>query len=275
LATVWHQGATRAARVEGDEVVLLDAPDVGALLEREAAGAGAPAELGVTLAASDARFAPPVTRPSKIVCVGMNYRAHIAETGAPVPEFPTLFSKYADALVGATDAIVLPPESDQVDWEVELVAVIGREARRATREQAAEAIWGFTVGNDISMRDWQMRTTEFLQGKTWEASTPVGPAVVSADELGGPVPDLELSCTVAGAVKQRSRTSDLLYDPLDIVAYVSTIVRLRPGDILFTGTPSGTGLGEEPNGRLSAGQTVVCAIEGIGELVNECVDESA
>lgn len=271
LATVRHQGETRAARIDGETAILLDAPDVGHLLEH--GGAGGARELG-TVPAATARFAPPVSRPSKIVCVGMNYRGHIEETGEPEPEYPTLFGKFADALIGASDPIVLPRAAERVDWEVELVAVVGRDVRHASLDEAAEAIAGFTVGNDISARDWQGRTSQWLQGKTLDSSTPVGPCVTTTDEIGA-FPDLEIRCEVDGEVKQRSRTSDLLYGPPELVAYVSAIVRLRPGDLIFTGTPAGTGIGHVPPQRLTAGQSVASSIERIGALLNPCVEEPA
>lgn len=273
LATVRHEGATRAARIEGETAVLLDAADVGELLAR-GEGAAATARVVGELPAATVRWAPPVTQPSKIVCVGMNYRGHIEETGEPEPEYPTLFAKFADALIGASDPIVLPRAAERVDWEVELVAVVGREVRGADAEEAAAAIAGFTVGNDVSVRDWQGRTTQWLQGKTWESTTPVGPVVVTTDEVGA-FPDLEIRCEVDGEVRQRSRTSDLLRGPAELVAYVSTIVRLRPGDLVFTGTPAGTGIGSVPPLRLEPGQSLGSAIEGIGALLNPCVAETA
>lgn len=274
LATVRHQGQTFAARIDGEAATLLDVPDVGQLLALGDDGSGAGVrELG-TIPAATARFAPPVLTPSKIVCVGMNYRGHIEETGEPEPEYPTLFAKFADALIGASDPIVLPRDGERVDWEIELVAVVGREVRHADAEEAADAIAGFTVGNDVSVRDWQGRTTQWLQGKTFDSTTPVGPCIVTTDELGA-FPDLEIRCEVDGEVRQRSRTSDLLRSPAELVAYASAIVRLRPGDLVFTGTPAGTGIGHTPPLRLTAGQSVASSIEGIGALLNPCVAEPA
>jgi acylpyruvate hydrolase len=251
--------------------VLLDAPDVGAYLRLAEAGAGAPRERE-TVPSATLRHAPPVLAPSKIICVGMNYRAHIEEMGEPEPDYPTLFAKFADALVGAGDPIILPDNSAKVDWEIELVAVIGKTMRHADPETAGAGIAGFTVGNDISMRDYQARTSQWLQGKSFDNSTPVGPCMVTTDEL-GVFPDLEIRCEVDGVVKQRSRTSDLLYAPADLVAYVSDIITLRPGDLVFTGTPGGTGNGRVPQEWLQPGQTVTSVIEGIGALLNPCAPE--
>jgi acylpyruvate hydrolase len=251
--------------------VLLDHSDVGALL---AAGAwrGVAGADGPRIALDGAVLAPVVPNPRKIVCLGMNYRSHIEEMGREAPTAPTLFGKYARSLVGPRDPIVLPPESQQPDWEVELAFVIGTEVRRATGADAAAAIAGFTVLNDVSMRDWQFRTMQFLQGKTWERTTPAGPALVTPDELpGATAPDVALTCEVDGAVMQEGRTSDLLFGPEEIVAYISTIITLEPGDLIATGTPSGVGAGREPPVFLQPGQVVRTAIEGVGELVNRCV----
>jgi acylpyruvate hydrolase len=161
--------------------------------------------------------------------------------------------------------------SQAVDWEVELAFVIGRAVRRASAEEAAAAIAGFTVANDISMRDYQYRTIEFLQGKTFERSTPVGPWLVTPDELGGPRPDLEVRCEVDGVLRQQSRTGKLVFDAVDVIRYASEIVTLRPGDLVLTGTPGGVGQGMEPPVYLQPGQVVRTSIEGIGELVNPCM----
>jgi acylpyruvate hydrolase len=270
LATVHHAGSTTAARIEGDSAVLLDPPDVGAYLRLAEAG-GEPRELA-TVPSATLHYAPLVAAPSKIVCVGMNYKAHIEEMGEQEPAYPTLFAKFTDALAGAADPIVLPRSSLQVDWEVELVAVVGRTTRRADADAAAAAIAGFTVGNDVSMRDFQGRTSQWLQGKSFDSATPVGPVMVTTDEV-GVFPDLEIRCEVDGVVKQRSRTSDLLYGPADLVSYISGITTLRPGDLVFTGTPGGTGNGRQPQEWLRAGQSVASVIEEIGALLNPCVPE--
>jgi acylpyruvate hydrolase len=272
LATVRTAKGSRTARQEGDDLVLLDGfADVGELLTRDdwadvAAGAG-----GERVAFADVDLAPVVPRPAKIICLGMNYRSHIEEMGREAPSHPTLFGKYARSLIGARDDIVLPPESEQVDWEVELAFVIGRTVRRASGQEARAAIAGFTVLNDVSMRDWQFRTMQFLQGKTWDRSTPVGPVLVTPDELsGGTAPDLALTCEVDGQVMQEGRTSDLLFGPEELVEYISTIVTLEPGDLVATGTPGGVGFGRSPQVFLKPGHLVRTAIEGIGELVNRC-----
>jgi acylpyruvate hydrolase len=234
---------------------------------------GVPTGVEHDLAGAD--FAPVVLDPGKIICLGLNYEDHILEMGRELPRYPTLFAKYTEALVGAHDPIVLPRVSDAVDWEAELALVIGRSVRHATAEQAAAAIAGFTVANDISMRDYQNRTSEFLQGKTFEHSTPVGPWLVSPDEVGGVQPDLEVRCEVDGVLRQHSRTGKLVFTPVDVVRYMSDVITLRPGDLVLTGTPGGVGHGMHPPVYLQPGQVLRTSIEGIGELVNECVSEGA
>jgi acylpyruvate hydrolase len=272
FATIRTADGTRAVRVEGDRLVDLGCADVGELLARP--GWREVAGTGPTYAVDDADFAPVVPRPSKVICVGHNYRNHIAEMGRELPAHPTLFPKFADTLIGAQDDIVKPTETDALDWEVELAVVIGGPVRRATEEQAIGAIAGFTVMNDVSVRDWQFRTIEWTQGKIWDSSTPVGPYVVTPDELpGGVRPELIVRTTVDGRVMQEDSTGTLLFDPVHLVQYVSTIVRLNPGDIIATGTPAGVGHAREPKVYLIGGETVVTEVEHVGVCTNKVVKE--
>jgi acylpyruvate hydrolase len=275
FATIRTGDGTHAARVEGDTLVELDARDVGELLR---AGKAAPLltalPTGVEHDVATADFAPVVLDPGKIICLGLNYEDHIREMGRELPGHPTLFAKYTEALIGARDPIVLPAVSDMVDWEVELAFVIGRSVRYVTVPEAEAAIAGFTVANDISMRDWQNRTLQFLQGKTFEHATPVGPWLVTPDEVGGVEPNLEVRCEVDGVERQHSYTQQLVFGPVDIVRYVSDIVTLHPGDLVLTGTPGGVGHAMNPPVYLQPGQVVRTSIAGIGELVNECVSEA-
>ncbi|MCU1679438.1 MAG: hpcE [Amycolatopsis sp.] len=271
LATLRTGDGTRAVRIDGDRYVELDAVDVGELLARDgwrtAAGAGTPIHSLV-----DADFAPVVPKPGKILCVGLNYRNHILEMGRELPRHPALFAKFAEALIGPRDAIQLAPESEAVDWEAELAIVIGAKVRRATESQAAAAIAGFSVLNDVTMRDWQFRSPEWLQGKTFEATTPLGPVLVTPDELpGGTAPALELSCTVDGELVQKASTGDLVFGPVALVRYISTILTLNPGDVIATGTPGGVGHARKPPRYLEAGSLLVTEISGIGRLENTAV----
>lgn len=268
LATI-RTGATTAAVVEvGHELVEIGAADVGTLLADPLWRARTNAASGPRHRADGADFAPLITRPDKVFCVGLNYRSHIEEMGNAVPEYPTLFAKFTGALIGANDPIAIPSVSDRVDWEVELGVVIGVSVRGATRDEARAAIAGYTVVNDISMRDWQRRTVEFLQGKTFERSTPVGPYLLVDEQ--GDVPTFELRCSVDGVVKQSSNTSDLVFDPVDLVVYCSQIITLHPGDIIATGTPGGVGAARNPPEFLRPGSVVVTEIAGVGVCRNEC-----
>lgn len=265
LATLRTEGGTRAVVRRGDELVELGYADVGALLREPDWRDARPAPAAAVHPLEGADLAPLVPRPAKIICVGHNYANHIREMGRELPTHPTLFPKFADTLVGADDDVVRPPETDALDWEVELTVVMGGSVRRATPGGAAEAIAGFTVMNDISVRDWQFRTVEWTQGKIWDSTTPVGPFLVTPEELpGGTSPELAVRTTVDGEVMQSDHTSTLLFDPVDLVRYVSTIIRLQPGDLIATGTPAGVGHARDPQVYLRPGQTVVAEVEQLG-----------
>jgi acylpyruvate hydrolase len=272
FATVRTASGTSAARLEGDDLVLLNSSDVGALLAAGDLDRAGHDEAGGSIKAADADFATLVTRPSKVFCVGLNYRSHILETGNTLPDFPTLFAKFTAALIGAHDDIILPSVSQRADWEVEICVVIGSPLRHASPEEAQVGIAGYTVLNDISIRDYQRRTSQWLQGKTFEKTTPVGPYLVTGDEIGDGL-DLEVRCEVDGEVMQLDRTSELVFGALDVVTYCSDILTLQPGDLLSLGTTGGVGDARDPKVSLKAGQVVRTAIEGIGECVNTCVDE--
>jgi acylpyruvate hydrolase len=267
LATIRTSGqGTRAVRVDDDGNVGLEALDVGTLV-------AVPGWRGRAAAASDrveaAGLAPVVPRPGKMVCVGLNYAPHIREMGRELPDHPTLFAKFPEALIGPNDTLVRPPETEALDWEAELAIVVGRTVRRADEQEAIDAILGFTVMNDVTARDWQYRTKQWLQGKTFEATTPLGPVVVTPDELpGGPRPDLTLRTIVNDDTVQEAKTSELVFDPVDLVRYVSTIVTLRPGDVIATGTPGGVGHARTPARYLDEGDVLITEIEGIGRLEN-------
>ncbi|MEU9244316.1 fumarylacetoacetate hydrolase family protein [Streptomyces sp. NPDC048385] len=272
LATLRTADGTRAVRLDGDLLVDLGYADLGELFAEDDWQDRAAAASGTAYPVEGADFAPVVPNPSKVVCVGHNYTNHIKEMGRGLPDYPTLFPKFADTLLGAGDDIVKPAETGALDWEVELAVVIGRAVRRADERQAADAIAGFTVMNDISVRDWQFRTIEWTQGKIWEATTPVGPYVVTPDEIGGVRPALQVRTTVDGQVMQQDDTGTLLFDPVFLVQYISTVITLRPGDIIATGTPAGVGNARDPKVFLLPGQTVVTEIAGLGACTNKVVE---
>ncbi|MER5597000.1 fumarylacetoacetate hydrolase family protein [Streptomyces sp. NPDC002265] len=275
LATLRTADGTRAVRLDGDVLVDLGHSDLGELFAQpdwQAQAQAKTAASGATYPVDGADFAPVVPNPSKVVCVGHNYTDHIKEMGRDLPTHPTLFPKFADTLLGANDDLVKPAETDALDWEVELAVVIGKQVRRADEQQAADAIAGFTVMNDISVRDWQFRTIEWTQGKIWEATTPVGPYIVTPDEVGGTRPALQVTTTVDGRVMQQDDTGTLLFDPVFLVRYISTVITLRPGDIIATGTPAGVGNARDPKVFLLPGQTVVTEITGLGACTNRVVE---
>jgi acylpyruvate hydrolase len=268
LATIRTSGGTRAVVLMDGHHRDLGFEDLGAYL---AAGRPAVPADAASYPVHEADFAPVVPNPSKVICVGHNYTEHIKEMGRELPSYPTLFPKFAATLVGAHDEIVKPAETDMLDWEVELTIVIGNEVRRATDEEAADAIAGFTVMNDISVRDWQFRTIEWTQGKIWEATTPVGPYVVTPDEVGGVRPALRVQTIVDGEVMQDDNTATLLFDPVFLVKYISTMITLNPGDLIATGTPAGVGNARDPQVFLVGGESVETLVEGVGACVNTIV----
>jgi acylpyruvate hydrolase len=273
LATIRTAAGTRAVRLDGRQAIETGDADVRALLERPDWSAQAAAAAGPVHDVDGLDYAPLVPAPEKILCVGQNYADHIAEMGHEPPAYPTIFGKFAPALIGANDDIVLPAVSEAVDYEAELTVVIGSPVRHATREQAQAAIAGYTVMNDVSVRDWQMRTSQFLQGKTFEATTPLGPWLVTPDEL--PDGAWEISTVIDGETRQHSDTGQLVFGVLDLVVYLSTIVTLRPGDVIATGTPGGVGHARKPPRYLRDGEQVVTAIAGVGECRNTCRVEKA
>lgn len=208
----------------------------------------------------------PLPQPSKVICCGLNYGDHITEMGRELPAHPTLFAKYADTLIGPDEPIVVP-EGVELDWEAELAVVVGTELRNADEDQARDAIAGYTVANDISVRDWQRRTLQWFQGKAWDRTTPVGPVIVTPDEL-DPVAGVEVICQINGDTVQHGNTRTLVFDSAALLAYISTFTVLRPGDLVLTGTPGGVGMGMTPPRYLADGDVVTTEIPGIGSLNN-------
>lgn len=211
-------------------------------------------------------FAPAVVDPEKIICVGLNYEAHRDEAGMGRPEYPALFSKFNNALNAHNHPLILPDTATEFDYEAELVIVIGRPARKVSRAAAPDYIFGYTCGNDFSARDLQRRTPQWLLGKTCDGFAPIGPCIVTADSIDPQ--NLAIKSYVNGELRQDGNTRDMIFDCATIVSYISDYFTLRPGDIIFTGTPQGVILGqaEEQRRWLKAGDIVTVAIEGIGEL---------
>jgi acylpyruvate hydrolase len=273
LATIRTATGNRAVRVDATAAVETGEADVRALLERPDWADHAAAAAGPSHPLDGVDYAPLVPSPEKIICVGLNYRDHVLEMGNELPEYPTVFAKYAPSLVGAYDDIVLPQASKAIDYEVELTVVIGTSVRHATPEEATAAIAGYTVLNDVSVRDYQYRTKQFLQGKTFDRTTPLGPWLVTPDEL--PAGGWEVSTVIDGETMQRSTTAELVFTPVDLVVYLSSIVTLNPGDVIATGTPGGVGHARKPPRYLVDGNVLVTSVAGVGECRNTCRLEEA
>ncbi len=264
LATLRTSGGrTTAALATGDGTYrALPATDVGAFLSRKNWRLIALAAEGEEMGNPD--FAPLLPNAGKVICCGLNYGDHIQEMGRDLPEYPTLFAKYADTLVGANDPVEVRG-SGRVDWEAELAVVVGSELYQADEDQAREAIAGYTLANDVSMRDWQNRTLQWFQGKAWDRTTPVGPVMVTADEAGE---HFQVKGYVNGELVQNGNTRTLVFGPAQLLSYISQFTILRPGDLVLTGTPGGVGMGMTPPRFLQDGDTLVTEIEGIGRLEN-------
>lgn len=283
LATFTQAGTTRIGVVDGEAIVDLSAAapklptEMCAFLAAGAAAlatarqateqAGAP-----RLALADVTIQAPILRPPKILAVGLNYRDHIAETGMQTPQYPMIFNKQSTAVTGPDTAIHVPRVSGDVDYEGELAVVIGRFCRHVPKNRAAEVIAGYTIAHDVSVRDWQRRVPTFTMGKSFDTHCPLGPYLVTADEVGDPHA-LDLETRVNGEVRQSSNTCQLLFDCFDLVEHLSTAFTLEPGDVISTGTPGGVGFAMKPPKYLTPGDRVKIAIDKLGVLENHVVAE--
>ena len=212
-------------------------------------------------------LAPCVPNPGKIVCVGLNYRRHAAEAGMAVPQTPILFSKYANALAGNGEVVTLPKVTKQADYEAELAIVIGRRAKDVSEGEAHDYVFGYCNGNDLSARDLQMLTGQWLLGKTLDGFLPLGPCLVTADEVGDP-DALQIRCWLNGELRQDSSTADMVFSTKQLVSYISRYLTLEPGDVILTGTPEGVIFGDDPAVWLKAGDEVTVEVEKLGRLTN-------
>uniref|UniRef100_A0A3B3CG54 Fumarylacetoacetate hydrolase domain containing 2A n=2 Tax=Oryzias melastigma TaxID=30732 RepID=A0A3B3CG54_ORYME len=214
----------------------------------------------------------PILAPEKVVCVGMNYRDHCTEQNAPIPKEPIIFSKFPSAITGPYDDIILPSESQEVDWEVELAFVIGRKGKDIKEEDALSYVAGFTVANDVSARDWQMKRNgkQWLLGKTFDSFCPLGPALVTSDAVKDPH-NLGIRCLVNGDVVQSSCTDQMIFKTAELVSWVSKFVTLTPGDVFLTGTPPGVGVFRKPPVFLKKGDVVECQIDQLGSIINRVI----
>ena len=218
------------------------------------------------------KLAAPIARPPKIICIGLNYRDHAIESNMPIPETPTVFAKFSTAVIGPGQPIVLPKASTRPDYEAEFAVVIGKRGRHIPEDRWQEHVFGYTILNDVSARDFQMATSQWMIGKTFDTFAPIGPAIVTADEIADPH-KLAISLELSGEVLQDSNTSNLIFGVPKLVAYLSSVFTLEPGDIIATGTPSGVGFARKPPRYLKAGDECRVRIEGLGELYNPVVAE--
>ncbi|MDI9935523.1 fumarylacetoacetate hydrolase family protein [Rhodococcus sp. IEGM 1351] len=271
LATLRRAGATVAVRVDSDTTAtIIDGyPDLSALLADPDWKTFAQNASGATVDLDGADYAPVVPNPGKIICVGLNYANHIQEMGRDLPEYPTLFSKFKEALTGPYDDVIVPSyAAAQLDWEGELAFVVGRQAYQVPEADAEQYIAGYSVMNDYTMRDYQYRTLQWDQGKTFEKASGFGPFLTTTDSytFGG-----TLETKLEGQVVQSTTTDDLVFTPARLVEYISHIVTLQPGDVVITGTPGGVGHARKPGLYIQDGQTVEVTIEGLGTVRNTTI----
>ncbi len=285
LATIQTAAGPRAALLHDDAYIDLHAtrPDlplsVRALLASGPATLRAAAEAAarsdaVRYPASAVKLLAPIPDPPKILCIGLNYRDHAAESGAPIPKEPVLFSKFATAIIGPDEPIRLPAVSREVDFEAELVLVVGKKGRHLSASAALDHLAGYTIGHDVSARDWQLKKDgkQWLAGKTFDTFAPIGPTLVTADEIADPHA-LAIRLRLNGETMQDSNTRQMIFRAGDVLAYVSQIVTLEPGDLIFTGTPPGVGFARKPPVFLKHGDVVEVEIEELGVLRNPVVQE--
>jgi 2-keto-4-pentenoate hydratase/2-oxohepta-3-ene-1,7-dioic acid hydratase in catechol pathway len=228
-------------------------------------------DAGIALA--EVTLLAPVGRPGKVLAIGLNYADHIAETNNKTPEHQIWFSKASTSIHAPFAPIEVPLVSTQVDYEVELVAIIGKAGRHIAREDAPSYVFGYCVGNDVSVRDWQRQTPQWMLGKSFDTHGPIGPWITTADEVGEPH-RLDITCTVNGDVRQTSNTKHLVFNVWAQIEHLSKVMTLEPGDIIFTGTPGGVGLARTPPVFLTAGDHVVCEIAELGKIEADMVRQA-
>ncbi len=284
LVTFTEASSTRLGVLDGDHVVDLaaSAPDcpremcafLAAGDQAMAAARAAVATGGGRLPLGGVKLEAPILRPPKILAVGLNYADHVAETGMERPTLPIIFNKQATSVTGPTDPMHLPRASTMLDYEGELGVVIGKRCRHVPADRAATVIAGYTIVNDGSVRDWQLRVPTMTMGKSFDTHCPMGPALVTADEVGDPH-QLDLQTWVNDELRQTSNTRELIFDSFALIEHLSTAFTLEPGDVISTGTPGGVGVAMQPPKYLVAGDVVRVAIEKLGELVTPVIDEPA
>jgi acylpyruvate hydrolase len=268
LATLRLEDTTAAVRVDGDTATVIDGyQDLSALLAHTDWKSIAHHASGRTVDLARADYAPVVPHPGKIVCVGLNYATHIKEMGRELPQYPTLFSKFKEALTGPYDDVIVPDYAgSELDWEAELAVVVGKQAYQVSQADADAYIAGYSVINDYTMRDYQYRTLQWDQGKTFDKTSGFGPFLVTDYTLG-----TKIETRLESEVMQSATTDDLVFTPAKLVDYISHIVTLQPGDVIITGTTGGVGHARKPARYIQDGQTVEVSIEGLGSVKNKTI----
>ena len=284
LVTFTHRGQQWLGARSGDSIIdlnaadpsipstmreFLEAGDKALCAARVAIDAGARA-----IPARDVAIQAPIGNPEKIICIGLNYADHAAESGMPIPDEPIVFSKYASSIIGPDANIVVPSASSQVDYEVELVVVIGKRGRNIAEGDALNHVAGYMVGHDVSARDYQLEKPggQWMMGKTFDTFAPIGPDLVTTDDVPDPH-NLGIRCILNGETVQDSNTSQLIFSVPKLIAYLTHVFTLTAGDLIFTGTPPGVGMGREPQLWLKHGDQVICEIDGLGRLKNPVVSD--
>lgn len=276
LATIRHDGSTTAARVETDAISdliqvtpITDYANVGELLAQKSWHDIAAEESSEPITIPRTDLAPVIPSPQKIICVGLNYANHIKEMGRQLPEYPTLFVKFADALTGPFDDIHVDAHlAEALDWEGELAVVVGKTAYRVSKEEANEYIAGYAIMNDYTVRDFQYRTLQWHQGKSLYRSAGFGPWLTTTDSFSF---NGKLTTTLDGEEMQITPINDLVFNPAALIEYISQLYPLHPGDVIATGTPGGVGHARNPHRYIQSGETVRIAIDGLGEIANKTV----
>ncbi|MBF6647903.1 fumarylacetoacetate hydrolase family protein [Methylobacter sp. BlB1] len=281
LATFTHNNVTRVGAVIDQAVVDSHGDNAipKTMIEFLAAGATALAAMQQLIASgnhriplSEVKLQAPVPRPGKYLAISLNYADHIEETGFEKPEYPTFFTKQSSCVIAHNEPIYRPRVSDKLDYEGELALVIGKRCRYVSVDKAHQVIAGFTIANDVSVRDWQIRSPTWTLGKSFDTNGPLGPWIVTADEIADPH-NLNLKTWIDDELRQDSNTRHMIFNCYEMVAYLSQAMTLEPGDIIATGTPSGVGVKMKPRGYMKPGQTARIEIEGIGTLINPVIEE--
>jgi 2-keto-4-pentenoate hydratase/2-oxohepta-3-ene-1,7-dioic acid hydratase in catechol pathway len=268
----FSEGAPRPGLLVGDEIIdlaPLGVPDTVSAIAVGPTALRQALEMPETsrIALSGVHLLAPIPRPPRIFCVGLNYRDHAVESKMEIPKVPTIFLKLPSAVIGPEETVRIPALTQQPDYEVELAIVIGKAGRAIAKENWREYVFGYTILNDVSARDVQLATSQWSLGKSFDTFCPIGPAIVSEDEIPDPH-SLDIRLSIGGEVLQHSNTRELIFKAPDLIAYLSSITPLEPGDIISTGTPAGVGLGRHPQRWLQPGETMIAEVEGLGQLVN-------